>query len=215
MRKGHMTRSYFMQKYWRYYLILEEKFLNTLNYVELAENNMSTYSNEFAHLIQAVGAELDAFFKEYCEFNLNDRKTIADYAKYILKNDSDITKQEIDAQDYDVSFVPFKGWDIAKASQTLTWWEAFIQIKHSRILNIERASLENTMQILGALYFLEINFLDKITKETKESNRPDIESSIFLLKDWKYNHTSLRSVQWPSDGSIVIDGGGGYDQRGL
>ena len=209
MRKGHMTRSYFMQKYWRYYLILEEKFLNTLNYVELAENNMSTYSNEFAHLIQAVGAELDAFFKVYCEFNLNDRKTIADYAKYILKNDSGITKQEIDAQYYDVSFAPFEGWDVEKASQTLTWWEAFVQIKHSRVLNRESASLKNTMYILGALYFLEIKFLDKITKETKESNRPDIESSIFLLKDWEYNHTSLRSVQLPSIGdSIIIDGGG-------
>lgn len=65
------------------------------------------------------------------------------------------------------------------------------------------------MYILGALYFLEIKFLDKITKETKESNRPDIESSIFLLKDWEYNHTSLRSVQLPSIGdSIIIDGGG-------
>lgn len=144
----------------------------------------------------------------YCEFNLNDRKTIADYAKFILENDSDITEQKIVAQDYDVSFVPFEGWDVEKASQTLTWWEAFTQIKHSRVLNIKSASLKNTMYILGALYFLEIKFLDKITKETNESNRPDIESSIFLLKNWEYRYILLGRTQLPlSAGAIVWDGG--------
>lgn len=44
-----MDRATFMNKYWRYYLLLEKKFIDTLNYVELAEENFSTYSVEYAH----------------------------------------------------------------------------------------------------------------------------------------------------------------------
>lgn len=53
-----MNRTEFMQNYWRYYLMLEKKFVNTLTYVELSAQNYDTYSDEFAHLLQAIVAEL-------------------------------------------------------------------------------------------------------------------------------------------------------------
>ena len=40
-----MTRKEFLQHYWRYYLVLEEKFKNTLNYIELDWQNAGTFSN--------------------------------------------------------------------------------------------------------------------------------------------------------------------------
>lgn len=57
-----MTRKEFLQHYWRYYLVLEEKFKNTLNYIELDWQNAGTFSNEYALLLQSIGAELDNFF---------------------------------------------------------------------------------------------------------------------------------------------------------
>ena len=45
-----------MNKYWRYYLLLEKKFIDTLNYVELDEKNFSTYSVEYAHQLLAIGS---------------------------------------------------------------------------------------------------------------------------------------------------------------
>lgn len=42
-----MTRKEFLQHYWRYYLVLEEKFKNTLNYIELDWQNAGTFSNEY------------------------------------------------------------------------------------------------------------------------------------------------------------------------
>lgn len=54
-----MTTQDFLQDYWKYYIMLEEKFLRTLTYVELSKSNYSTYSMEYAHIIQSVGAELE------------------------------------------------------------------------------------------------------------------------------------------------------------
>lgn len=79
-----MTRKEFLQHYWCYYLVLEEKFRNTLNYVELDQDNERTFSNEYALLLQAIGAELDNFFKVYCRFSPDDRKTIKDYCPFVL-----------------------------------------------------------------------------------------------------------------------------------
>ena len=54
-----MNRETFLRDYWAYYLMLEEKFIHTTNYVTLAEDNYGTYSNEYAALMQMIGGELD------------------------------------------------------------------------------------------------------------------------------------------------------------
>lgn len=75
--------------------MLEDKFLSTTNYVEINSGNFSSFSNEYALLIQSIGAELDNFFKVYCRYNPTDRKNIADYANFILADYTSITTQKI------------------------------------------------------------------------------------------------------------------------
>ena len=58
-----MTRQEFLKDYWQYYLMLEKQFVNTLQYVDLDNNNFTTFSNQYANLLQAIGSELDSFFK--------------------------------------------------------------------------------------------------------------------------------------------------------
>lgn len=41
-----MTREEFLNNYWAYYLMLEDRFVHTLNYVELSQDNEDVYSNE-------------------------------------------------------------------------------------------------------------------------------------------------------------------------
>ena len=65
-----MDRQNFIQCYWLYYLELEKKFINTLNYVEMSLENANTFSNEYAFLLQSIGAELDNFFKVYLKLNI-------------------------------------------------------------------------------------------------------------------------------------------------
>lgn len=79
-----MNRNELMRNYWRYYRNLENKLIATSSYVEIHRDNFAAFSNEYALLLQSIGAELDNFFKVFCGYNLTDRKSINDYARHIL-----------------------------------------------------------------------------------------------------------------------------------
>lgn len=78
-----MKQKEFIREYWNYYLLLENKFLNTLNYVELSDEkdkkdekdkndnyyNYSTFSKEYMSQIYTIGAEIDTVLKVICGFN--------------------------------------------------------------------------------------------------------------------------------------------------
>lgn len=184
-----MNRIEFMRSYWSYYLVLEGKFISTLNYVELSEDNYKTYSNEYAALIQSIGAELDSFFKVFCGLS-KSTTNIKDYATHIIPKYPDILAQEIHVNAYGISFIPFKDWDENQPGKSLAWWTAFTDIKHNRTANMGKASLENVMHILGALCLLEMKYLLLITNGTDEINVPDRESAIFILDKWPRNFIS-------------------------
>ena len=204
-----MNRTEFLHDYWRYYLMLEKKFINTLNYVELSTDNYAVYSDEFANLLQSAGAELDAFFKVFCNLT-SGRPTISDYASCILSNYPEVTTQEVNIHSYGITFKPFGNWKVQQSAKSLTWWDAFTSIKHNRIAAIRKASLENVMNIMGALCFLEMKYLLIITQRTDEVNVPDEESAIFTLKDWPRNFMNSVGFEVTRDDNgkeaIIIDG---------
>lgn len=193
-----MTRKDFLQQYWRYYLVLEEKFRNTLNYVELDDRNGAAFSNEYALLLQSIGAELDNFFKVYCGFSSQDRKTIADYCSFVLNDYPNIVNQTVLIPDRDMVVRPFQGWNANRPSQSLTFWDSFCKIKHSRYANIQEANQKNALNILAALYILEMKYLTKIAND--EPDVPDNKSGLFKLKDWNYRYIP------PGDGFAIVDG---------
>ena len=190
-----LTRKELMNKHWKYYLMLENKFLNILNYVELTADNYNTYSNEFAAFLQIVGAELDVFFKRYCGYNLDDtRKNVAQYADSILTSYPDIRNQEISIIEKDMVIKPFEGWDKSRAKQSLFWWEAFDNVKHNRVDKFSDASLKNCLYSLSALFLLEMKYLSNITNNKKEADIPVGESKLFNLIGWKFRYLSMEGA---------------------
>lgn len=188
--------------------MLEKKFTDTLSYVELSEYNYNTYSDEYAHLLQTAGAELDAFFKVFCaHFGLTkDRPCITDYACIILQKCHELKTQEVRVPEYGITFAPFQEWDKGKAAKSLCWWEAFTDVKHKRPENKDKASLKNVLYIIGALFILEMKYLLLITNNTEEPNVPDNESGIFYLKDWPRNYIG-RIGSLVRNGHAYIDSG--------
>ena len=179
-----MNRKELSQNHWKYYLMLEKRFVESIEFVELHEDNFDAFSNGYALLIQAIGAELDTVFKEFCGFNTTDRKTVADYAQYILNNTTDIKNQKISVQEYDIEIQPFMNWDINRPGQSLQWWRAFTDVKHNRYEQLKQAKQENVLNILGALYLIEMLYLKKITVNTDELDVFDESSNLFTLKNW-------------------------------
>lgn len=206
-----MTRKEFLQNHWMYYLMLEKKFINTTTYVELSSKNYSTFSNEYASLLQIIGAELDSFFKVYCGYDAEEYKNIADYASYILSEYPDIKNQEIEVRGRDIIIKPFENWDSTKAKQSLVWWETLDNIKHNRVGNKEDASLENVLYILAALFLLEMKYLSQISAEQNVPDIPDEESSVFTLKDWTFKYVSMEDAVFQLiDGAVSLGGGGAF-----
>ena len=101
-----MTRKELSRKYWKYYRMLEDRFLYTGNFVEINPSNFLTFSNEYALLIQGIGAELDNFFKIYCGLETSDRKTIADYSRFILSDYPDIVNDTISVLGTEIKVTP-------------------------------------------------------------------------------------------------------------
>lgn len=199
-----MTRNDLMQQYWRYYLILEKRFIETIAYVELNSDNYIAYSNNYALLIQAIGAELDTLFKLYCGFAASERKNIFDYVKAIDDEenfskpkhalDYPFREQEIIVDTYGVMIQPFKDWDSSKPAQSLKWWDAFDKLKHNRFNNRKLANQENTLNILAALFFVEMKYLKKITEGTEELDVFDTGSELFTLKKWSTKYIPLDNL---------------------
>ena len=189
-----MNRKELSQNHWKYYLMLEKRFVESIEFVELHEDNFDAFSNGYALLIQAIGAELDTVFKELCGLNTTDRKTIADYAQHILTNIPDIKNQKISVQEYDIEIQPFMNWDINQPGQSLQWWGAFTDVKHNRYEQLKQAKQKNVLNLLGALYLIEMLYLKKITADTDELDVFDESSNLFTLKNWTSKAIPLSEV---------------------
>lgn len=192
-----MDRKYLQNNHWTYYEMLESKFINILDYIELSEGNYPTYSRELTLLIQAIGAELDVVFKVYldvlgCEFE-NKRVNMGDYAKEILKDYPNIVGQVVRVRNKDINLTPFNDWDAKKAAQSLYWWTAYTNIKHNRVTSFQEANLENTLNTLAALYLLEMKLFLKLSVDT-ELDIPDRESKLFTLAAWPNKNLSFSSI---------------------
>lgn len=73
---------------------------------------------------------------------------------------------------------------MSQPAQTLQWWNAFTDIKHNRYDQLKLAKQENVLNILGALYLIEMMYLKKITENTSEVDIFDESSKLFTLKNW-------------------------------
>lgn len=185
-----MTYEELSSDYWKYYKMLESRFLESLNFVELDYENYNVYSIEFANQLNSIGSELDLFFKVASKFGLDERKDISDYYKKINEYYPDIKNQEIIIVDKkNMKIKPFEFWSKNKPSQSLKWWEAYNNVKHGRVLNKKEANLENVLNILGALFILEMylfkDIYDNSSDNDKKLDIPKDSSELFNLENWE------------------------------
>lgn len=152
-----------------------KRFIDTLSYIEMNYKNFSSFSDNYALLIQSIGAELDAAFKIYCNYKTSERRNIQDYINAIEYEESNAVQkytvnhrfrnQKIIALAYNVHIQPFRGWNIQSPVQSLKWWRAFNKLKYNRFENRKLVNQGNAVNILGALYFLEMKMLKRLQKE--------------------------------------------------
>ena len=204
-----MEREAFLQNYWNYYLVLENRFINAVNYVALNSDNYNTYSFEFVNLILLIGSELDVTMKYLSGISEGDRASIKNYADKILVEYPEILTREIKIQGMADTCKPFEGWNVDHPADSLVGWNAYNSVKHGRVSNLKEAKLINVLNLLACLYVIENYVLKDVAEENDDIDIPDQDSKLFVLKDWKRKYISSADIvlKQTETGEPIIDGG--------
>ena len=204
-----MEREAFLQNYWNYYLVLENRFINAVNYVALNSDNYNTYSFEFVNLILLIGSELDVTMKYLSGISEGDRASIQNYADKILVEYPEILTREIKIQGMADTCKPFEGWNVDHPADSLVGWNAYNSVKHGRVSNLKEAKLINVLNLLACLYVIENYVLKDVAEENDDIDIPDQDSKLFVLKDWKRKYISSADIvlKQKETGEPIIDGG--------
>lgn len=200
MNKSEININSFIRSYWNYFLELEEQLYNTRRYVDFDKSNFKAHSLEYLQLIQAVCGEIDVIAKIIAEYTDNsfaslDNKNIQKWGYYIQQAFPDIENTRV-VFNKTYTLTPWKKFwytkyrdnkghvrfKLAEKKETPKWWLAYIKIKHERTstyndnqTNYNRANLENLIDSMAALYYLEMMFLGLLKADNNDTG--DIEKS--------------------------------------
>lgn len=125
-----MTLQEYSTNVWPFYLRLEDDFLTSLNYVNFAPDNYSTYSIEFERLLLSICSEIDVLCKLLCKKIDPDKSpsAILEYASILCGFGSFIsTKIRYERNALEVS--PFS---TLTPQSSPSWWQAYNKVKHNR-----------------------------------------------------------------------------------
>lgn len=207
------TRNEFIQRYWRYYLILEENFLDTEQYLAIDEINFSSFSNEYIKQYQTICSEIDVIAKSYCrEIDTHFRGgTINTYCKCIIDSNPDFETRTIKVMERGIKITPWKDWSYSIEQQANgkekinsnnpDWWQKYNKLKHTRtsvnndtgLPYYKLANQKNVIHSLAALYQLEMYYYRKLHQKNfpDDVDMPGPQSKLFEVEEWGNNWVVL------------------------
>ncbi len=148
-------------KYWRYAEIINEELGSASRYVEPVEENFSTYSLEFAKILLASCAEVEAVAKLLCGIiNPNSRIDEQDanvnmkaISKVIVSRFPEINHAKATIVSTEIDIFPFDVW-VSENIKAPSWWLAYDKIKHERHHYFSYATYKNAIDSTAAMLIL-------------------------------------------------------------
>lgn len=182
--------------HWNYFLALEKDLEVISRYIEFSDPNLSVYSIELARLLFAAASEVDVIAKCLCNFVAPNETciNINDYKRILAARFTEISQEQVFIPRYGLSFVPWLNWS---GTDNPFWWRSYNNVKHKRDQYFHEATLQHSLNALGALLILTILFYSyelandiQNPLELKETTRHlQPESSLMTLKkEYYYSH---------------------------
>lgn len=171
--------------HWSYFLAIEKDLENTSRYVEFCEDNFTTYSIEYTHLLLSASSEIDILLKHLCGILAPNEKrnNIDDYRNVILKYLPEICNEEIIIRRYGMIFKPWESWE---ENKTPDWWGSYNSVKHKRNESLKDANLRNAVNSVGALliivlYYYKTQFSAELKRNVDMSETTfELQPSFFM-----------------------------------
>lgn len=199
-----MTFKEARDEYWKYYISLEEQFVDTRRFVEFDYiNNGKTYSMEYLKLFQAVCSEIDVVGKVLAStvdpsFIPTKKTGINEWWFHIMAVDSAIeSKTRSLFGENDIQ--PWKNFRViinsnpkakryildetrAPKAKTPFWWTDYNSVKHNRTgqfhknsTNYAKANLRNLFYAFAALFILEEKLMEMNINSKEDRISTDLE----------------------------------------
>lgn len=210
--------------YWSVYKNLEKEFLELANFIHFSDDQLKVYSMYIADLIVRCSIEIESISKElYFELggdknpldeNGNRRDLYFDTdCLDLLENRWHITKKRVIvsaptfyfSNESNKIFTPLHKAN-KRGSSGSKWKQAYQAVKHNRKESLKKATIENLMYAMGALYILNLYYKDEIIpigRVYRSNNSFDsrVGSDIFSVAT--YDATSLCMSTTMGDNSIL------------
>lgn len=210
--------------FWPVYKNLEKEVLKIANYIHFSDDQTKVYSMHIADLIVRCSIEIEAISKElYSKLGGNTNPTNADGSKRDLYFDTDclellennwrLSKKQIMLSASTFYFMKDENkvlTPLNKANRRGTsgskWKQAYQAVKHSRKVSLKKATIENLLNAMGALYILNLYYREEkfdigyVYRGTKEFDN-SVGSEIFSV--FTYKATGLSMKQHMDDSCIL------------
>ena len=193
--------------YWKYFISLEQQFLETGRYVEFdIVNNGKTYSIEYLKLFQAVCSEIDVVGKVLAKeldssIKPNNKPGLNEWWFFITNVDADIIEKKCSLFGEN-AIQPWKGFIVVKNpntkakhyilednANTPSWWVDYNNVKHKRTdrddggaTNYTKANLQNLLSAFAALFIIEVKLMETVSRDNGETVPLKLESQLFKEK---------------------------------
>lgn len=153
-------------QHWNYFCSLATELEKTKDYVYHGlgsdENGNaymihgSVYSDRFKQIIILSASEFEIMSKSLCNICGEKAKNIVDISRILLKRFPMITQTEIMTAFY--LGTPLENWKIVADTKVcgLEWWESYNALKHNEVDSYRKATLENAVSSLAALYIIDL-----------------------------------------------------------
>jgi hypothetical protein len=163
--------------YWPVYLNLEKDFLKLADYIHFSDDQLNVYSIHIADLIIRCAIEIEAISKELYEVLGGNMSPVDDNGNprdlYFDTDCLDLLEQKwlISKKEITVSAANF--YLVNETNKVLTplvkcnkrgkgkWKCAYQAVKHNRIKSLKKATIENLLYAMGALYILNLYYKDE------------------------------------------------------
>lgn len=139
-----------------FYLILDD-LLRLFEYIEPADQNLSTFSHRSYELLLRASTEIETNFKRILlanNYQTAGNWNMTDY--YKINVATKLHEYRVEWHNWRSGskiIFPFNEWT-STTYQPLAWYQSYNNVKHDRYRNFSEASLENVLKSVSAVFVL-------------------------------------------------------------
>lgn len=155
-----ISKEDFEKFFWNRYLIYENDFINSFNYVDFSRDTFNTYSTYYIKLFLTNCIEIESILKLIfgskkfsTKKNKDVYKNMTDFMDNLFSAFPNISNNKVICKEYDMEFYPLK---IEDGKDVPIWWTNYNDVKHNRFKNYKSANLGNTTYSLSCLFLLNM-----------------------------------------------------------